>query len=107
MPFTLPKINLPQINQSGINTALVMEAVAPGTGLISGAIANQNPGFFDGVKNWFSGIGSGGSGAPAPGSDNRTGTTNYSGLSNKQTYIILGVLVVVVIAVVVITRKKK
>lgn len=107
MPFELPKINLPQINQQGINTALVMEAVAPGTGIITGGIVSNNPGIFDGVSNWFSNLGKGGTSSPTgTGTDQRGGDTNYSGISNKSIYIILGVLVVVVIAVVVLTRKK-
>jgi hypothetical protein len=84
-----------------------MEAVAPGTGIASGLLVQQNEGFFQSLgnsfSNFFSGSGSdSGSGKVVAG----TGSANFASDTTKY-YIIAGVVILVVVIAVIVMRRKK
>lgn len=107
--FDLPSVQMPQFNQNGLTTGIVMEAIAPGTGIITGGIVSNNPGIFDGVKNWFNNIGNSFSG-----NNNNQNAGGYnldasrqSSSDNLNLYIIAGVAVIILVIGVIIYKKKR
>ena len=118
MPFPkieIPKINLPSFNgpsNSAINTTLIMEAVAPGTGIITGALVDQKPSFFENIgnsfSNLFSGIGKGGSGVGGSGKNGQLQIpTDPNQKPDYTFYYVLGAVVLIIVVVMVVRANKK
>lgn len=105
MDFNLPKINWPSIkppSTDATNTAMIMEFLAPGTGIGSGIVAQQKPSFFDNIGKSLSGLFGGSkapnSPAPMPGQEPVKDYTVY--------YVIGAVVLIVAILLYAKYRKK-
>lgn len=104
----MPKIDFSP-NSSAIQTGLVMEFIAPGTGVGSAIVMQQNEGFFQNIGNsitgFFSNIGSG-SGGPKGNKPGIAGTpTNYT--SNNTVYYAAAVVVLIVVVLVAVYMRRK
>ena len=88
-----------------LNTAMVMEFLAPGTGLVAGHLVNSNPKLFEGSIDTISNIGK--NNLPSGSSNPGTNPQGVQADDDKRLIIIVGLVFIIVIAVALLSSKGK
>lgn len=113
--INIPSLNLPKVNltpsNSAINAGIIMEAIAPGTGVGSSIAVQQNGGFFNNLGNsvnsFFSGIGKGGGLFGASKSNTQLQLPSDQQKPDYTLYYALGAMILFIVVVVLVRAKHK
>lgn len=95
----------PKPSTEALNTAMVMEFIAPGTGLVAGHLVNSNPKLFEGSIDTISNIGK--NNFPNGSTNPQNTPQGIQADDDKRLIIIVGLVFIIVIAVALLSNRGK